>query len=77
MSKTETCIRESCERTASARGLCFRHYNQCSASVSRKVTTWDELVELGLCLPRVNGRKRSGEFSKLLSAARACREEST
>jgi len=76
MSKTENCMRQSCDQTVSARGLCFRHYHQCSASVSRKVTTWDELVELGLCLPLANGRKVSGEFSKLLSAARACRKES-
>jgi hypothetical protein len=73
----EKCKR--CESPEYIRGLCVRHHGQCQSLIARKVTSWDELEELGLISPRkwfrtINGttdmylaleeaRKKRGDFN--------------
>lgn len=46
---TLKCLIKACARPRAKRGLCLICYSQAKKKVEAGETTWDKLVELGLC----------------------------
>lgn len=55
------CIVVECQRDAKTRGLCQSCYVAAGNKVKNKVTTWEQLEKLGLCIFK---RKDNGAFNK-------------
>lgn len=65
--KRYTCIVPGCNQPAAAanyRGLCLRCYGTAKKKIDAGETTWDRLVELGLC-----EKKESSPFDDAYSRA--------
>jgi len=67
---TEACLTPECGSAAGTRGLCSSCYQQARTLVREKKVTWDELVELGACLPARQQQPRSA-FHRSLAEKRA------
>lgn len=61
------CIIPNCTRQAVCRGLCTTCYQNAKKQVCRGIITWDELISLGLLLPR---KLQRSPFSIALDSAR-------
>ena len=46
------CMTEDCERAASWKGLCSSCYGCARQLVEQNKTTWDELLSMGMCVPK-------------------------
>lgn len=55
------CLHPGCDKVAYLRGNCNSHYTKRCKQVSDGKTTWEQLEESGLVLPR---KKRSKPWSK-------------
>ena len=67
---TEACLTPECNSAAGTRGLCSSCYQQARTLVREKKATWDELVQLGACLPVRQQQPRSA-FHRSLAEKRA------
>lgn len=63
----EVCKHHNCDEPEYVRGLCVRHHGQCQSLVARKLTSWDELEELGLVNPRKWYRRIEGTCEMYLA----------
>lgn len=65
MSETKKCL--LCDNEPHVRGLCKRCYGSARQKVTSGLTTWDQLVEMGLVLPAQN--KPVNPFTAALNKA--------
>ncbi len=62
--KRDKCLVTTCSAGAWIRGLCSKCYASAQGAVKHKITTWDEVEKMGLCLPRQKPSLFRAEFNK-------------
>ena len=68
MNENEICLIPNCGKRAKTRGLCMTCYGSVHRLIKRNITTFQEMVEVNLLLPRQETR-----ISKLYQSLLAAR----